>query len=136
MIKVPLLHALLTLSLFAADGYEIYKQNCMSCHIEMIKKSETLKKLHTLKAPPMVEVSNRIKENIIVKDDDDDVHKHLFVLFVKDYIQNPDLQKSMCHPGALERFGVMPSLPKKLTEDEKEAVATWLYERYEKIKFE
>ncbi|MBD3825018.1 MAG: hypothetical protein IE916_11000 [Epsilonproteobacteria bacterium] len=84
----------------------------------------------------MVEVSNRIKENIIIKDDDDDVHKHLFVLFVKDYIQNPDLQKSMCHPGALERFGVMPSLPKKLTEDEKEAVATWLYERYEKVKFE
>ncbi|MBU1658974.1 c-type cytochrome [bacterium] len=136
-VKNSLLAALmLSSTLFGADGYEVYKKNCISCHVESMKKSEVLKKFKTLKAPPMVEVSNRLKDNIIIKDDDDDVHRHLFILFVKDYIQNPKLDNSMCHPGALERFGVMPSLKGKLTDDEKEAVAQWLYDRYENIKFD
>ena len=130
---------LLSLSLFSsiafADGYEIYKNNCATCHIEMISKAEVLNNLDKMKAPPMVEVSNQIRSNIIIKDDDEDVHKHLFVLFVKDYIQNPQLAKSMCHPGALERFDVMPSLKTKLTEEEAQEVATWLYERYEGLAF-
>jgi len=84
--------------LFGADGYEVYKKNCASCHTEMMKQSEVIKKFSTLKAPPMIEVSTRIKENIIIKDDDDDVHRHLFVLFVKNYIVNPNLEYSMCHP--------------------------------------
>lgn len=118
-----------------ADGYEVYKNNCATCHIEMISKAEVLNNLDKMKAPPMIEVSNQIRSNIIIKDDDEDVHKHLFVLFVKDYIRNPQLVKSMCHPGALERFDVMPSLKAKITEDEAREVATWLYERYEGISF-
>ena len=126
---------LLSSSLFAADGYELYKNNCMTCHVEMMSKSDALKNFKTLKAPPMVEVSNRLKENIIIKDDEDDIHRHLFILFVKDYIQNPNLDFSMCHVGAIERFGVMPKLKKKLNDEEKQAVAEWLYDRYEDIDF-
>jgi cytochrome c1 len=133
--KKTLLPLALFSSLLLADGYEIYKNNCASCHIEMISKEEVLNNLDKMKAPPMVEVSNQIRSNIIIKDDDEDVHKHLFVLFVKDYIRNPELSKSMCHPGALERFDVMPSLKTKLTEQEAQEVATWLYERYEGVSF-
>ena len=132
----PLITALLLASsLFAADGYKVYKENCMKCHVEMMRKGDALKNLNKLKAPPMVEVSNRLKENIKTTDDEDDVNRYLFILFVKDYIINPKLDNSMCHSGALQRFGTMPSLKGKISDAEGQAVAEWLYDRYEDIEF-
>ncbi|QFR49065.1 cytochrome c [Sulfurimonas lithotrophica] len=122
-------------SLFAVDGYKVYKDKCASCHIEMISKEKTINNLDKIKAPPMVEVSNRLKENIIIKDDDEDTHRHLVILFIKDYIINPNLDYFMCNAGALERFGVMPSLKGKITHQESQAVAEWIYDRYEGIEF-
>lgn len=127
---------LLASSLFGVDGYEVYKKNCMTCHIEMMSRSEALKNFNTLKAPPMIEVSSRLKANIQTTDEEDDVNRYLFILFVKDYIVNPNLDNSMCNAGAIEKFGVMPSLKGKLSDAEREAVATWLYERYEDTAFE
>jgi len=135
MKKTLLTLLLLSSSIFGADGYEVYKKNCMSCHVEMMGAKEAMKNLSKLKAPPMVEVANRLKENIIIKDDEEDIHRYLFILFVKDYIINPQLDNSMCHAGALERFGTMPSLKGKITADERQAVAEWIYDRYENIKF-
>lgn len=122
-------------SLFADVGYEVFQKNCVSCHIETITKKETMKIFKTLKAPPMVEVSNRLKENIIIADDDDDVKRRVVIAFIKDYIQHPDLQYSMCHPMAIERFGIMPSQKANLTEAEIDAVAVWVYDRYEDVEF-
>lgn len=135
MKKALLTIFILTSTLLAVDGYEVYKNNCKKCHIEMISKSEVMKNFDKLKAPPMVEVSGRLKENIKTTDDEDDVNRHLFILFVKDYILNPNLDNSMCHAGALEKFGTMPSLKGKISEKEAEAVAIWLFDRYEKVEF-
>lgn len=126
---------IMTSTLFSADGYDVYKKNCVECHVELMSAKEAMKTLGKLKAPPMVEVANRLKENIIIKDDDDDVHRYVVTLFIKDYIQNPNLQNSMCHTGAIERFGVMPSQKDKLNDEEKQAVAEWIYDRYEDVKF-
>ena len=82
-----------------------------------------------------VEVYGRLKENIQTTDEEEDVNRHLFILFVKDYVVNPNLDNSMCNPGAIEKFGVMPSLKGKLSEDERQAIAEWLYDRYENITF-
>lgn len=60
-------------TLCASDGYSVYKKHCIQCHVEVMEKQEVLKKFKTLKAPPMVEVSNRLKENIIIKEEDDAV---------------------------------------------------------------
>ncbi len=135
MKKIVLTTSLLVSALFAADGYEVYKNNCKVCHIEMMKKSEIPKFIDTMVAPPMVEVSGRLKENIQTTDEEEDVNRHLFILFVKDYVVNPNLDNSMCNPGAIEKFGVMPSLKGKLSEDERQAIAEWLYDRYENITF-
>ena len=135
MKKVLLVTLTLTASLLATDGYEVYKKNCMSCHVEMMSKKEVMKNIKAMKAPPMVEVSGRLKENIKTTDDEDDVNRYLFILFVKDYIINPNLDNSMCHPGALERFGTMPSQKGKLSANEAQAVAEWLYDRYETVEF-
>ena len=135
MIKPLLATLVLASSLFAIDGYEVYKKNCMSCHVEMMTKKEVMKNMKDMKAPPMVEVSGRLKENIKTTDEEDDVDRYLFILFVKDYIINPNLDNSMCHVGAIERFGVMPSLKGKISDEEAQSVAEWIYDRYENIKF-
>ena len=131
MKKVILSSLILASSLFAVDGYDVYKRNCKVCHVEMMNKEQILKHLNELSAPPMVEVSARLKENIKTADDEDDVNRYLFILFVKDYIVNPNLDNSMCNSGAIEKFGTMPSLKGKLNEAEKQAVAEWVYDRYE-----
>ncbi|MEA1982328.1 MAG: cytochrome c [Campylobacterota bacterium] len=135
MKKIVLAASILTATLFAVDGYDVYKNSCKACHIEMMKKSEVKANIHKMVAPPMVEVSGRLKENIQTTDEEEDVNRHLFILFVKDYIVNPNLDNSMCNPGAIEKFGVMPSLKGKLNEEERQAIAEWLYDRYENIKF-
>jgi cytochrome c len=132
--KIVLLLLAATFAL-GADGYEVYKKNCMSCHIEMISVKKTKQMFKTLKAPPMVEVSNQIKSNIIVKDEDEDIHRHLVTLFIRDYIEHPSLEYSMCQAMALEHFGVMPSQKGKLSSEEIAAVAEWIYDRYEDIEF-
>lgn len=137
MFTKSLVFFLCGVTLFAQDteGYKVYQEKCSSCHVEMMSKTDALKSLKNLKAPPMVEVSARLKENIKTTDDEDDVNRHLFILFVKDYIINPKLDNSMCHSGALERFGTMPSLKGKISDEQREAVAEWLYDRYEGINF-
>lgn len=134
MIKLGFILSL-SLSLFGADGYHVYQKNCMKCHVEMMEKQEVLKKINTLKAPPMVEVANRLRENIIIADEDNDVKRRVTIAFIKDYIENPSVQYSMCHPMAIEKFGIMPSLKGKLTEDEKQAVAEWIIDRYHEYNF-
>jgi len=133
--KYILLIAFSITALFADAGYEVFKKNCASCHVESITKKETLKIFKTLKAPPMVEVSNRLKENIIIADDDDDVKRRVVIAFIKDYIQHPDLEYSMCHAMAIERFGIMPSQKANLTEAEIHDVAVWVHDRYEDVEF-
>lgn len=126
---------LLASSLFAVDGYEVFKNKCASCHAEMMTAKHALAHIDTLVAPPMVEVSNRLKENIQTADEEDDVNRYLFILFVKDYIVNPNLDNSMCNTGAIEKFGTMPTLKGQINDEEKQAVAEWLYDRYENIEF-
>lgn len=119
-----------------ADGYRVYQRVCQECHVEMMSKEEALKHFKELKAPPMVEVSNQLKNNIVTMDEDDDVKRRVVIAFIKDYIENPSLDYSMCNAMAIERFGIMPSQRGKLTRDEIDAVATWVYDRYEDISFE
>lgn len=122
--------ALTAITLLGADGYKVYKDNCMKCHTEMMTKAEALKSFTSLKAPPMIEVSNKLKDNIRTMDEDEDVKRRVVIAFVKDYIDNPSVQYSMCESMAIERFGIMPSLKGKLNEAQKQAVAEWIYDRY------
>ena len=134
MKKILLLVAFAT-SLFAVDGYKVYKDKCKVCHVEMMSSKEALANLDKLSAPPMIEVSTRLKDMIKIKEDDEDVKRELVLTFIRDYIINPSIDKSMCHLGALDRFDVMPSMKGKLTQAEINAVAEWVYDHYEGKKF-
>jgi len=100
----------------------------------MISKKEVLKRFNKLKAPPMVEVSHQLKDQIIIKSDDEDVHRFVVVSFIKEYIKNPSVDYGMCNPGAVDHFGVMPSHA-HISEPERNAVAEWIYDRYEDTSF-
>lgn len=127
--------AVLATFLYGTDGRSVYQKHCMQCHVEVMEKKEVIKHLNTLKAPPMIEVSNRLKDNVVIGDEDIDVKRRVIIAFVKDYIENPSIQYSMCNPMAIEKFGVMPSLKGKLSDEERQAVAEWVYDRYEGVTF-
>ncbi len=113
------------------QGEKVFEQQCARCHMKEISRADTLQRLDQLKAPPMIEVSGQLKRSIMIKDGDEDIHRAVVTAFIKHYIENPDIMYSMCNPGALDRFGQMPSLKGKLTEEEKQAVAEWVYDYYE-----
>ena len=111
-------------------GYEVYKAKCSACHRESISRDEVRQirmkvmkgERPPLNAPPMNEVSARLK--FFFKDEKS------FKEFVKDYITNPSREKGKCMPMAFKMFGVMPPIGQSLTEEEKEAVSTWLYRAF------
>ncbi len=119
-----------SVSSYAVDGFQVYKKHCAACHLtkvpmEKMKKMEALVKAGKkppIKAPPFTEVSARIKYFYPDKKD--------FVNFVVDYITNPSKEKAKCLPPALKLLGVMPPIGKNLNEQEKKAVAEWLYNNF------
>ena len=118
------------------DGEQVFEKKCASCHVKMITEEETKKIFKTLKAPPMVEVSKQLKQNIKIVDDlDDEIHRAVVIAFIKDYVFYPHLDKSMCDAMALDRFDLMPSLKGKLSEEELNAVSAWVYDYYVGKKF-
>ena len=139
--KKIILNSLLPLFLFANEnddlkaGQKIFDTTCVTCHVEILDKATALKTFKTLKAPPMNEVAQQLKSNIIIKDDDDDVHRAVVIAFIKDYIKYPELAKTMCNPGAVDRFGVMPSQRTVLDDEQINSISTWLYDRYEGVEF-
>jgi len=125
----------LTLVSFASenvvDGEKVFDRVCAACHVKTITKKETMKVFKTLKAPPMIEVSNQLKNNIKIVDDlDDEIHRAVVIAFIKDYAIYPHMDKAMCESMALEHFNLMPSQKGKLTEEELNAVAAWTYDYY------
>jgi len=140
MKKLGLILLMVGVSLVAAeqkvDGEKVFEKVCASCHIKMITKEETKKIFDTVKAPPMVEVSNQLKNNIKIVDDiDDDIHRAVVIAFIKDYVIYPHMDKAMCEAFALETFDLMPSLKGKMSEEELNAVAAWVYDFYVGKKF-
>ena len=47
--------------------------------------------------------------------------------FLKDYLFNPNLSKTICLEGVIRHFEVMPSMKGKITEEEIEEVNHFLY---------
>ena len=113
------------------DGYKVFLKHCKTCHIETATVTDAMKRSKTLKAPPMVEVSTRLKEMILLKEEDEDVQRELILTFMRDYIMNPSMDKSMCHLGALDRFDLMPSQKGIITDEEAQAVTEWIYDYYD-----
>jgi len=137
MKKITLLAAMLllsTLTLFAgSNGEEIFKAKCSACHMlqppgAMAKPGtpEFQKAMSDLKAPPMAKVSSMIKMHYDTKE--------AYVKFMKDYITNPNAGKTVCMKNAIQGFGLMPAIGKSMSDEEKTAVAEWIYDNVQATK--
>jgi hypothetical protein len=125
-------------SLFAVDGYEVFKNNCASCHLGDISKANFMKQFKTVKAPPMIEISNRLKDTIKIishNENEEDIHRFAVISFIKEYVKHPSFDYYMCNEAAVRRFDVMPAMT-HLKEQELQAVAEWIYDEFEGKKFE
>ncbi len=120
--------------LLQADGETIYKNKCASCHesfIPMGQLKENFVEYNNsklkLKGPTLNQLSFRLKQNIGDPKGDEEIHIMEVVAFIQDYIINPDKQKSVCMKEVLDVFDTMPSLKGKISEDESEEVAEYIY---------
>lgn len=122
--------SLTALSAAEIDGYSVYKQKCKQCHMENVTFDYVKKHFNELKAPPIMEVSNQLRKNIITADDDDEIKRELTIAWIMHYIENPSLDYSMCNPGAIDKFGIMPTQKGNITPKEKRAVAEWIVDAF------
>jgi cytochrome c5 len=130
----PLLTLIFSLTtLFATSGEEIFNNTCASCHDKILSMAKTKDRWERLKAPPMNEVIDRMKRHVPVKDID--IQRHILILFIRDYLENPDILIGLCDPHAYDQFGTMPSFKGKLTKEEIKAVSEWVYDTFEDVGF-
>lgn len=114
-------------------GEKIFENKCSTCHVKymdipllMRNFIEEDNKLLNLKGPTGNEISFRLKQQIGSKED---MEFHLIETaeFVQDYLFYPDKAKTICLEGVIKHFDTMPSMKGKISEEEIEDVAFFLY---------
>jgi len=116
--------SIITLSLiatiaFAGKGEALMQKNCASCHL---LTAPTWEMIPTLKVPAMDAVVFHIKKAI--KGEDEQKR------FIVDYVQNPDIGKSVCESNKVQQYGVMPSLKGKVSPEDLSEIAESMLEIY------
>lgn len=119
MFKKSILIATVGLNFLSADGLDLLKSKCASCH--MLEKPAP-EIIPTLKAPAMEAVMYHIKLEIS--------EKAKIKEFILDYVLNPDAKKSVCESNKVEQYGVMPSLKGSITTQEISQISEYLIEHY------
>ena len=118
MKKIILVFVISMGSLFATSGEEIFKTNCVSCH--MMKKGKDIANKSKMLAPPVFGIVRHTKEVYPTKE--------AFVEFVSEYIKNPSKDKAVCQKKAIDRFGLMPKIGQGMKDEDIEKVVKWLYD--------
>ncbi|UPT77974.1 DUF255 domain-containing protein [Sulfurovum sp. XGS-02] len=127
-------------ALYAMEGKEVYEKKCASCHqgyIPMSKLKENFQDYNNtllkLTAPTLNQLSYRLKKSIGDPKGDNEIHRMEVAAFISEYVLHPDSQKSLCLDEVMQSFQTMPSLEGKISEDELEAVSTYIYDFDEKV---
>ncbi len=96
------------------------KKHCAGCHMLEQPRPE---QIHLpLSAPAFDAVIFHLKDAIRREDTQEK--------FIVDYVINPDASKSVCESNKVAKFGVIPSLKGKVTEDDLKEIAGYLLEKY------
>jgi len=101
----------------------LFSKYCASCHTTVVGVNESGGKITPIyEAPYAKDVVNKLKAETKTKE--------AFVVFVKDYINEPDKRKSLYGKKAIKDFGLMPSLKGVMTDDEATGLADYIYNKY------
>jgi cytochrome c len=84
-------------------------------------------------APPMMAVVFHIKSSLEGANPAETKSK--FIEFIQEYVIHPSVEKSFCDKESLEKYGLMPSQRKNLSDDELTVIANYAYEHYDRHKF-
>jgi mono/diheme cytochrome c family protein/Spy/CpxP family protein refolding chaperone len=113
-----------TLFLFAVDGKALMKEKCATCHMT---ETPTYEQMGTFSAPPFDAVAFHLKDAI--------QGKEAQKAFILDYVMNPSASKSVCESNKVAKYGVMPSMKGKVSQEELSAIADYLLETYPHERF-
>ncbi len=106
------------------DGEKLLAQKCTKCHnIDLPPKT-----FEDEKAPPMMAIAFHIRGFIKTGDDSQRIPKA--IAFVKDYVITPSASKSFCDKESLKSYGVMPSQKGKVSQDELQAIAEYMFSHF------
>jgi len=123
--NIALFTLLTTSTLLAQSGEALFTSYCASCHTTVVGVDESGGKVtHIYEAPYAKDVVNKLKAETKTKAE--------FIVFVKDYINEPDKRKSLYGKKAIKDFGLMPSLKGVMTDSEVNGLADYLYDKYGK----
>lgn len=106
-------------SIYASTPKELVEKNCASCHLLTVPTPEMMPKF---KAPAMEAVLFHVKDAV-----GNDKKVKAFIL---NYVQNPDIKKSVCESNKVVKFGVMPSLKGKVSPEDLDKIVDYLIESY------
>ena len=126
--------------LFALSGEEVFDKKCASCHSYYIPQSQLLSnflehnntELH-LKAPTLNQLSFAFKDKVGNKREDAEAQKMYIEEFIADYLDQPDKSKGVVSKKITRYFETMPSMKGQLSEEETEALASYIYDYSENM---
>ncbi|WP_051654754.1 hypothetical protein [Persephonella sp. IF05-L8] len=99
---------------YSFSGSKVFEKKCAQCHLLEVFDNNL-----NLEAPPMNIVMRQVY--YVYRNEQN------FILYLKDYLQNPSMEKSVCQP-CIKRWGLMP--PIKINSYEAEELGIWLFRRF------
>jgi len=106
------------------DGKKLIYDRCASCHNLDLPPKNYDNEI----APPMMAISFHVAG--FIKTADESLRIPKAINFVKDYVINPSVKKSFCDKKSLQDYGLMPSQKGKVTQDEIDAIARYMFSHY------
>ena len=107
------------------DGEVLIEEKCAKCHnLDMPPKS-----YENEIAPSIMAVTFHLKD--FIKSNNPSEHEMKIVNFIKDYVIEPNRDKSFCDKASLDSYGVMPSQKGKVSQEELAAIAHYMYATYD-----
>jgi len=123
--NIVLFSLLSTSALLAQSGEALFGKYCASCHTTVVGVNESGGELtNVYEAPYVGDVISKLKSETKTKE--------AFMVFIKDYINEPNKRKSLYGKRAIKDFGLMPSLKGAMTDSESTMLAEYMYSDYGK----
>jgi len=103
---------------------KIFEKNCASCHAAIlgIENDGGYNNSYITAAPYIVDLVKELKSKTATKEE--------FSNFIREYIKNPDKRKTLYGKKAIKKFGLMPSLKGKISEEDITQLVDFLYDNF------
>lgn len=126
--------------LFALSGEEVFDKKCAACHSYYIPQTQLLSNFMehnntelNLKAPTLNQLSFAFKEKVGNRREDAEAQKINIEVFLADYLDHPDKNKGVVSKKITRYFETMPSMKGQVSEEEIEALASYIYDYSENM---